>query len=203
MINNIPEGYMLNHHGDLVSIKNIREIDLEKDTLVKELIKSAKELRQEIEAKKQRYFEDFKAFVELSTEKYDVKFGGVKGNTTLESFDGKYKVEFSISERIKFDEKINAAKALIDECIQDWTRDSAPEVATLVQQAFKVNKQGELNTRRILELRRIEIEDERWQRAMQAISDSFQVSDTKEYMRFYERDDEGKYQHISLDFAQV
>jgi hypothetical protein len=36
---------------------------------------------------------------------------------------------------------------------------------------------------------------------MEAISDSIQVSGAKEYLRFYVRDETGKYLPIHLDFA--
>lgn len=38
---------------------------------------------------------------------------------------------------------------------------------------------------------------------MQAIGDSLTVTDTKAYVRAYERDQYGKYQAISLDMAAV
>lgn len=66
-----------------------------------------------------------------------------------------------------------------------------------------MDKEGNLSTARILGLRRVDIQDDRWQRAMQAISDSVQVVGSKDYVRFYERDSLGKYQPISLDMAVV
>ncbi|WEH99212.1 DUF3164 family protein [Acinetobacter soli] len=52
-------------------------------------------------------------------------------------------------------------------------------------------------------MRRHNIDDTKWQKAMQAISDSIIVTDSKNYVRFYERDEDGKYQPISLDFANI
>jgi hypothetical protein len=62
---------------------------------------------------------------------------------------------------------------------------------------------GSVNTARILGLRRLAIDDVQWQQAMEAISDAIQVSGTKEYLRFYTRDESGKYQQIPLDFAAM
>ncbi|HDL4195665.1 TPA: DUF3164 family protein, partial [Mannheimia haemolytica] len=45
--------------------------------------------------------------------------------------------------------------------------------------------------------------DARWNQAMTAISDSVQVIGSKGYIRFYKRDENGKYQPISLDMAGV
>ena len=73
----------------------------------------------------------------------------------------------------------------------------------MVNDAFQVDKEGKISVSRVLGLRRHAIEDARWQKAMQAISDSIIVTDSKNYIRFYERDSEGKYQAISLDFANI
>ena len=55
----------------------------------------------------------------------------------------------------------------------------------------------------MLGLRRHDIKDEKWLQAMEAIAESINVVDSKSYVRFYERDKDGKYQAISLDFANV
>ena len=147
---------------------------------------------------------DIAAFVELSAEQYGAKIGGVKGNVTLYSFDGKYKIQRAISEHMQFDERIQAAKSLIDECLQEWTEGSRSEIKTLIERAFDVDKEGNLNTNKILALRRVDIQDDRWKRAMDAISESVQVVGSKSYIRIYERIGESdQYRAISLDMAGV
>jgi hypothetical protein len=71
----------------------------------------------------------------------------------------------------------------------------------LVNDAFQVDKAGKINTARVLGLRRLEIHDPDWQKAMQAITESLQVTGTKQYLRFYERDANGEYQQIPLNVA--
>lgn len=56
--------------------------------------------------------------------------------------------------------------ALIDECLAEWTQGARPEVVTLVNDAFRTDTKGEIRTARVLALHRLEIADERWQRAM-------------------------------------
>lgn len=74
----------------------------------------------------------------------------------------------------------------------------------LNQQRLQVDKQGSVNTARILNLRTLKIDDEKWLRAMQAISDSMKVASTKPYIRFYELDERsGDYVPISLDVAAL
>ena len=109
----------------------------------------------------------------------------------------------ALNETLHFDERITAAKALIDECLMEWASDSRPEIKTLIQDAFQVDREGRINTRRILELRKLDIDDERWNRAMRAISESLRVASSKYYLRLYERAGDGKHIQISLDIASV
>ena len=73
----------------------------------------------------------------------------------------------------------------------------------MVTDAFQVDKSGKINTARVLGLRCLEIHDPDWQKAMQAITESIQISGSKQYLRFYERDEQGKYHQIPLDVAAL
>ena len=104
---------------------------------------------------------------------------------------------------IRFDERLQAAKALIDECIHSWSADSNDNLKALINDAFQVDREGKISTGRVLGLRRLDIKDAKWQQAMQAIGDSIIVTDSKSYIRFYERIADGSYIPVSLDFANL
>lgn len=201
----LPAGYMQDAQGRLVPKSLVKPIDKARDQLVQELIAKAVAVNEALAKFKSSTFGDIAAFVDMSAEQYDTKLGGKKGNVTLFSFDGKFKVQFAVSENIQFDERLQAAKALIDECITEWSQGSSPEIQVLVQDAFKTDSEGNLNHGRILGLRRLEIADERWKRAMQAIGESVQVVGSKQYVRFYQRraDDTDQYEAIPLDMAAL
>lgn len=200
----IPQGYRADAKGYLVPESMIKPIDLERDSLVRELTEKAKTVSGVMRGLKTRVFDDINAFVELSAERYGVTRGGKKGNLTLYSFDGSLKIQVAIAERLAFDEGLVAAKALIDECITDWSQGSRDEIKVLVQAAFQTDKEGKINTGRVLALRRLEIKDARWLSAMDAIGESLHSLSSKEYVRFYERiGDSDQYRPISLDMAAV
>lgn len=200
----IPAGYMKAADGSLKLISMVKPIDIERDKLVRDIAAKAKALNSAIATFKAATFGDIGAFVELSAEQYGAKVGGQKGNITLLSFDGRHKVQRAIAEHISFDERLQAAKSLIDECITDWSQGSRPEIQVLVNDAFRVDQEGKINTGRVLGLRRLDIRSEKWQRAMQAISDAVQVVGSKSYIRVYERDDAtGEYFAIPLDVASA
>lgn len=201
----IPEGYMKNSRGGFDPISTVKEIDKLRDQMVKEIVKKTLEESEKLTEIKKEFFKTIHAFVELSSEKYGLKFGGKKGNMTFMSYDGEYKVLVAVNENIIFDERLQIAKELIDQCIKDWSNGSCDEIKALVQDAFYVGKSGNINKNRILGLRRLDIQDERWQQAMAAISDSIQVSDSKQYVRIYRRNpnDADKYDLVNLDISSL
>lgn len=200
---NAPITHWTNAQGYLVPIDKIKPIDKERNDLVLSIVEKAREEQQALRQLKKQMFEDIIAFIQLSAEQYQVQIGGKKGNVTLFSFDGKYKVLRQIQDSIKFDERLQAAKALIDQCIHNWTEGSNDNIRVLINDAFNVDKEGKISTSKVLGLRRLDIKDQDWQNAMDAISDSIIVVDSKAYVRIYERDDNGKYQPISLDFSNL
>ena len=201
----IPEGYMKNSRGGFDPISTVKEIDKLRDQMVKEIVKKTLEESEKLAEIKKEFFKTIQAFVELSSEKYGLKFGGKKGNMTFMSYDGEFKVLVAVNENIIFDERLQIAKELIDQCIKDWSNGSCDEIKALVQDAFYVGKSGNINKNRILGLRRLDIQDERWQQAMAAISDSIQVSDSKQYVRIYRRNpnDADKYDLVNLDISSL
>ena len=198
----IPDGYWINARGSLDPIETIKPIDRARDELVRELVAGARTLSGDVARYKDKALADIAAFVQLSGEQYGVRVGGNKGNVQLVSYDGRYKVLRAVAEHLSFDERLQAAKELIEQCLTEWTQDARPELRAIVNRAFETDKAGNLNTNAVLALRRLDINDERWQRAMQAIGESLQVVGSKSYIRLYERVcDSDKYQLISLDIA--
>lgn len=199
----IPEGYMENAQGNLVPIANIRPLDMARHEFVLESVQKGRVLRDQLVRSKREFMGDIAAFVSMSAAEYGVNYGGEKGNVTLMSFDGKYKIVRAMAESITFDERLQAARELINQCLRDWTQGSPEDLRAIIDDAFKMDKDGKLSAGRILGLRRLNIKDERWHEAMEAISDSVQVTGSKAYVRMYERDSTGKYQPIALDMAAV
>ena len=59
-------------------------------------------------------------------------------------------IRLQIQDRLVFDERLHAAKTLIDECITSWSENSRDEIKVLVNDAFRVDKTGQINTARVL-----------------------------------------------------
>ena len=199
----IPDGYRKNALGHLVPLETIKDEDLARDEFVLEAIAKAKNISHVVTTFKLALADDMQAFLDLSAEKYGAKLGGARGNVTLTSFDGRYQLLRAVSDQLDFNETLQAAKALIDECLRKWTSDSRPEIRALIDDAFQVDKKGKINAKRILGLRKLKIDDPKWLRAMEAINDSLTVTGSRTYFRIYERDELGNYKQLALDFSGV
>jgi hypothetical protein len=202
-INETPAGYLTNGLGHLVPSDLVSEIDKTRNALVLDIVSKACDLRNLLADFKADAFGDIQAFAELSAEKYGIKLGGLKGNISLSSFDGRYQVKLSQADVKIFDERLHAAKELVDLCIHRWTEGSRIEIKALVEHAFQTDKEGKISLGRIYTLMNLDIQDEQWQQAMQALKDSMQVVSTTAYLRIYERDDKGKFEQLALDLAGV
>lgn len=198
-----PTEWMIDAKGRWTHKRMIKPVDLARDELVIEQCKRALAMASVMAQFRRASMGDVQAFAALSAEQYGVKLPA-KGNLTLYSYDGKYKIIRATAERIVFDERLQAAKTLIDECIREWSQGSSVELIALVNDAFQVDKEGEVSTSRVLGLKRHAIEHEKWRQAMKAIDDSMHTAESKSYLRYYVRNDtSGEYEPIPLDFSKA
>lgn len=196
--------YMKDSKGRLVPVNNVKVTDKLRDDVVNNLVAAAKLEQEGLKAFKKSSYEDVHAFVGLVAAEHDVKFGGLKGNISLLSFDGCRKVNVAISENITFDESLQVAKDKLDDLLLEWSNGANENIRIIIMDAFKVDQEGKISVTRLLELRRYEVQDERWKDAMNIISNSVVIAGSKSYIRFYERETpESEWCAISLDIAKL
>ncbi|AEC02061.1 DUF3164 family protein [Parasphaerochaeta coccoides] len=195
--------YAVNAKNELVPIEAIKEIDQLRDQVIEKIEDRLIELQQKMENAKAEAMADINEFVRIAGEQHGVNIGGAKGNLSLTSFDGSTQILLAMSDSLDFTEGIHVAKQLIDEYLTDITKDAAADLRILVSKAFRV-KQGKLDVKRILELRSYNIEDPRWKKAMDIISDSTKVISSKQCFRLRKRkDSDSSYALVNLDFSTI
>lgn len=202
----IPEGYKQRRDGSLVPVEKIKEQDLLRDQLVMDLINKAKPLNAALAEFKKLALQDIEDLVTIAGERYDVFLGGKKGNVSLLSFDGRYKVTRGISDNIRVTESIEACKALVQQCTDRWKGESrnAENLAIMAEAAFRTTRNGSISVPKLIELTRLEIDDPDWKQAMVALRDALIVDSTSVYVRMYERiGDSENWKAITLDLASA
>lgn len=199
----LPEGYMLDRKSRLVPISQVSDFDLEMDAFVRAQVAGAIEENARIKAFKSKSFDECYAWLDLVAEKYGKTRGGLKGNVTFPSYDGSEQIRIAVQDSLTFGPELQIAKDLIDECLNEWSEGANENLRAIILDAFAVDKEGQLNTGRILSLRRIKIDDPRWHQAMEAISESLQVAVSKTYINFRRKNADGKLVNIPIDIAAV
>ena len=194
--------YCINSTGSMVPIEAVKDIDKLRDGVVLTIAERIKALESYMKEVKAKCMSDIEEFLKISAEQYGVKMGGTKGNVMLTSYAGSVQVILAQANNLVVNEGVNMAKELIDDYLADITSDASPDVRTIVNLAFKV-KQGRMDVKRLMELKQCNIQDERWLKAMEIISDSVTVASTTPCLRLRDRTAAGVYKTHMLEFSTI
>ena len=198
------KAYMPDAKGNLVPVEMIKAEHKLEDETVRKILGYAADLSAQVARFKEHTFDDLSAYEALLAQEYGSAKGGAKGNKTFMTFDGLKKVQVQVADTIDFGAQLQIAKGLVDECLTEWAADSRPEIRAIVTRAFNTDKEGQINRAEIFMLLRLDIEDERWQRAMTAIRDAMRVVGSKIYVRCYERDGiDDAWRAVTIDLAKA
>lgn len=190
--------------GGLIPVSAVKPQYLLEDDLVRQEIGHAWALSEQLSRFLEHFAENLMAYEQLVGEKYGAKVGGKKGNKTLMTYDGLFKVQVQVADNVVFGPELQIAKSLVDECLTDWTSGSGDELKAVIQRAFNTDKEGQINRAALYSLLRLEIADPRWQNAMQAIRDAMRIVGSKSYVRFYHRQTtDAAWQAITIDLAKA
>ena len=196
----IPAGFVKNAAGHLVPEHQVRDQDKLRDNVARDLAAQAVAISDSMTAFKAKALSDIEDLISISLERYGVKLGGKKGNVSITTYDGEFKIERALANRLSFTEEILAAKELIYACIRKWSAGADRHLMALVDRAF-TGRNGEIRTNDVLDLMRLEIDDEDWKTAMEALRDSIQVNGKAVYIRVYRRIGDDRYEQINLNLA--
>lgn len=196
--------FMADAGGRLVPLDLIKPEHKLEDQAVRNIVAHALDLNAQISRFRGHTFDDIGTFVDLLSEQYGGKRGGKKGNLTITSYDGTQKVTVQVQDQLSFGPELQVAKELVDACITAWSAGASDEIRALVEHAFQVDKEGRINRAALFQLRRLQIDDEHWRQAMDALGDAIRVIGSREYVRIYRRDDaRSPWQAVTIDLAQA
>lgn len=196
--------YMENAEGGLTPVALVKPQDQLQDDLVRSEIGFFIALSEQVGRFKAHLFDNIGAFEALLSEKYGAKVGGPKGNKTLMTFDGLFKLQVQVADNIVFGPELQVAKTLVDECLNEWAAGSRDEIRAIVTRAFNTDKEGQINRSEIFMLLRLDIADERWKRAMEAIRDAMRIVGSKTYVRAFRRaSQDAAWEPITIDLAKA
>ena len=196
--------YMNTSDGGMMPLEMIKPMDLLKDAVVRKICGHGLDLSRRVSRFLGHTFDDIGGLEALMAQEYGMRLGGKKGNITLYTIDGCFKVEVRVQPRIDFGPELQIAKGLVDECLIEWSSDARAELRAIVTRAFNTDQTGKINRSEIFTLLRMDIADPRWQQAMRAIRDAMIIIGSKTYVRMWVRDrHDGQWQTITIDLAKA
>jgi hypothetical protein len=196
----VKERTLTDAQGREIPVKVLHTEILEKDAAVKKAMDCAMKLQERIISDKQKMIQIIESYLNDAARRNGLEW---KGNALLISFDEKYRIEMRFREKIQFGIELQLAKQKIDECIKAWSADSSDNLKAIINEAFQVDKRGQLARYRIFALRRYKIKDPVWKEAMELIDKAILVTSTKQYISFAVRDEAGNYNRIVLNFSAL
>ena len=196
--------YVGDGSGGWTPVSLIKPQHLLEDETVRKIVGFASELSAQVARFKEHTFDDIGALEAILAQEYETGIGGKKGNKTLMSVDRLFKVTVQVADHIDFGPELQVAKELVDQCLNEWSEDARDELRVIVTRAFNTDKTGQINRSEIFMLLRLDIEDPRWKRAMNAIRDAMRIVGSKTYVRCYRRETfDGPWQAITIDLAKA
>lgn len=192
--------------GGMMPLDLIKVEDWLEDQMVRKIIRFAKPLSAQIARFKKNSRADIAEFDQQLATKYGTVKRGRKGagNQQYKTIDGLQMVETRVNKLIEFGPQLQHAKDLIDECLLEWTEDGRAEIRGLITRAFKTDVAGQIDKNAVLALLKIQSEDERWKRAMEAIEAAVRVIGSKEYLHFsFKPDRDSDWVRISINIADA
>lgn len=196
--------YMGDGKGGYQPVETIKPQHLIEDETVRKILGYGIALSDQMARFKEHTFDDIGSHEAILEQEFNTKVGGAKGNKTLQTVDGLFKVQVQVSDYIAFGPELQIAKALFDECLNEWAADARAELRALVTNAFQTDKTGKINRSRIFMLLRQDSEDPRWQEGQRAIREAMRVVGSKTYVRCYQRaSHDARWEPVVLDMAAV
>ncbi len=163
----------------------------------KKLNKAMAEYKELIRQESIELFQAFMAERDITKER--------KGNFVWHNFDRSVKIEVSVNERITFDDMtITAAREKLDMFIERNVNGKVDFVKEMVNDAFKTSR-GQLDSKKVMSLMkyRTKIKDDLFHSALDLIEEAMRRPESKTYYRISERDGEGQYNAIELNFSNI
>jgi hypothetical protein len=200
----IKDKFWINEAGDKVPVGYINVSDKLKERHAYTLLVRAKSLHKKLTE-----------FKELSRRLNDEVFTAAmadfkaspetKGNYTWYNFNRSIKIEVSVNDRIEFDDlTIKACKEKLDEFLDANVESKHDFVKQLVTDAFATTR-GKLDAKKVMSLLRYEdkIKDALFQESLALLKQSIRRPESRMYYRISERQADGSYQVIDLNFSSI
>lgn len=198
------KGLWIDASGNAIPAKYIDPVDKKRDQLVEKEIRQALLMQERLGKFKAAILADIAKYLQWLAERNGEEALSPGGNYQLTNFSGNRRVQIKVNKVIEFDERLQLAKQKIDDCLERWSQGANDNLKAVVFDAFKVDRKGNVDTKRILGLRKLQIKDRAWLAAMDLITEAITITGTRSYLMFQVRPNkEAEWEALRLDLAGV
>ena len=194
--------------GIEIPANRITKSEKMRETVTEKLLKNAEKLNMLLSKFKDELIVAADEVYVTILEENGAKASDRKGNFIFYNFDRSVKVETDVQERIEFDDAMIAvAKQHFDEFLSSNTNGIDDMIRELILDAFSSTR-GKLDTRKVMGLvkYRSRIPADKYPQfhaAINALEIGMSRPSSKRYFRVSQRDAEGKYNAIDLNFSSI
>ena len=197
------DGNWIDPRGKAVPQAYVKPLDRKRDHEVEMAVKEALALEKRMKILKEKLIDRIMKYKTAIGKETGVKLEG-KGNMCLTSFSGDKQVEFSMNDIVGFDEKLQIARQLINECLSEWSEDANKNLRIVVKQFFEADKKGKVNTQMVLKLRRFNVRRAKWNKAMDMIGEAISITGTRQYLNVrIRKNSTDKFRTVNLNFSSI
>ena len=198
------KGFWIDAAGNPIPVKFIDPVEKKRDRLVEKQIRQAILMQDRLAKFKEKVLADIKTYLVWLADRHGEESLSPGGNYMLSGFSGNKRVQIKVNKVIEFDERLQLAKKKIDACLERWSQGANDNFKVVVFDAFKVDRKGNVDTKRILGLRKLKIKDAKWVAAMDLISEAVTITGTRSYLMFQVKaDKDAEWETLRLDLAGV
>ncbi|MBQ3776604.1 MAG: DUF3164 family protein [Fibrobacter sp.] len=199
------QGNWLDDKGRPIPEEYIQPQDKKRDRMVESIIKRVSKLSAKLASEKTEIVAAIEKYLKELAKDNKVRENW-KGNILIYNFSQNLCIERRINETISFDERLQMVKTTIDKWLNDRLKNIDELIAKVISQAFSVDKQGRINTAMLLKLRKLDIQDHEWKKAMELLDESIFVKSSKMALRFRTKNTDvpdGAWSEIGLNFNEI
>lgn len=184
--------------------KKREQYEKERDEAVNQLVTEAKGHSEQLYGFKIFAMQMMES-LRIATQEYANIRKNSKGGFSLRNNDGSKMVTLRRNVISEYDERADQALLLIRDFLETTIKKKDAQTYKTIQVLLERNKAGDLNPARVADLLKIKdnYDDERWIKAMELFTESYREREVSYNIEFYEKDEQGKDQMITLTFASL
>ncbi len=184
--------------------KEKEQYELNRNTVVHSLAKTAKEIAALLAVFNTEAREAMEEQKEALA-KYGKIRGNSKGGFQLNNADGNLRVVYQYKSISTYDERADKAEELLKDFLNDTIKKKDKDMHEIIMSLLERNSKGQLEYSRVQSIYKHESKysDARWTEAIKLFKESFTVSDSKMQIYFYEKNENGQYEPINLNFSSL